>query len=247
MVHPLLDVESLNESPGSYLQRTGGVFAIFDEHTQDSGNVSYGVKVDDRCYFIKTAGSPNDTSANLSHMQRVDLLLNAVKLARSCDHPALPCLHRVIQSPDGPMLVYAWASGELIHATRMKREQPQSAYRRFRRLPAEKILSVLDTIYELHNYLVRLGWIAVDFYDGCLIYDFDSERLQVVDLDMYHKGPFVNAMGRMFGSSRFMAPEEFILNEQITTKSAAAVRRWLDCIVGLLDVVPCQRLTPATH
>ena len=27
--------------------------------------------------------------------------------------------------------------------------------------------------------------------------------------DMYRESPFVNEMGRMFGSSRFMAPEEF--------------------------------------
>lgn len=29
-----------------------------------------------------------------------------------------------------------------------------------------------------------------------------------MDLDTYHQGPFINEMGRLFGSSRFMAPEE---------------------------------------
>lgn len=31
----------------------------------------------------------------------------------------------------------------------------------------------------------------------------------MIDLDTYSRGPVVNTMGRMFGSTRFMAPEEF--------------------------------------
>ena len=75
-------------------------------------------------------------------------------------------------------------------------------------------------VFELHLELVQAGWIAVDFYDGCLIYDFATRKMQVIDLDMYREGPFVNGMGRMFGSSRFMAPEEFergaIIDEKTT-------------------------------
>ena len=44
---------------------------------------------------------------------------------------------------------------------------------------------------------------------ACLIYDFARQDLHVIDLDGYREGPFINGMGRMFGSSRFMAPEEF--------------------------------------
>ena len=39
--------------------------------------------------------------------------------------------------------------------------------------------------------------------------DFEARRLHLIDLDSYHRGPTVNEMGRMFGSTRFMAPEEF--------------------------------------
>ena len=42
-----------------------------------------------------------------------------------------------------------------------------------------------------------------------MIYDFGCRELHVVDLDNYCDAPFINEMGRMFGSSRFMAPEEF--------------------------------------
>ena len=86
---------------------------------------------------------------------------------------------------------------------------PQSALQRFRRLPASEILNALGVIFELHHELAQTGWIAGDFYDGCLIYDFARQDIHVIDLDGYREGPSINGMGRMFGSSRFMAPEEF--------------------------------------
>lgn len=36
---------------------------------------------------------------------------------------------------------------------------------------------------------------------------------------MYQKGPFTNTIGRLFGSSRFMAPEEFTLNALIDERT----------------------------
>lgn len=42
-----------------------------------------------------------------------------------------------------------------------------------------------------------------------------------VDLDTYRRGPSVNEVGRMFGSTRFMAPEESemgaVINQRTTT------------------------------
>jgi serine/threonine-protein kinase len=90
-------------------------------------------------------------------------------------------------------------------------------------LPAGTILSCLDNIFDLHAKLARAGWIAVDFYDGSLIYDFESGRLGVIDLDMYREGPFRNEMGRMPGSTRFMAPEEFELGAVIDERTSVYV------------------------
>src|SRR5215510_7470640 len=44
-----------------------------------------------------------------------------------------------------------------------------------------------------------------------MIYDFATQTLRLIDLDNYCDRPFTNEMGRMFGSTRFMAPEEFEL------------------------------------
>jgi serine/threonine-protein kinase len=209
MNHPLLDVERIEQAPDAYLHTIGSVFAVFDEHTQDSGNISYGVQVGGERYFIKTAGRPEDPLPFLRHPERVSLLRNAIRLRRSCGHPALPCLHQVIESPDGPLLVYQWVDGERLGADRATRDDPRSTFQRFRRLPVPEIARALDVIYELHDELARSGWIAVDFYDGSILYDFGRQETHIVDLDLYRDAPFTNEMGRMFGSSRFMAPEEF--------------------------------------
>ena len=206
---PLLDVEGIEQTPDVYLNSVGNVFAVFDGRTQDSGNISYGVQTTQGRYFVKTAGPPDDPNPFLSHSERVSLLRNAVRVQRSCDHRTLPSLHQVIESPNGPLLVYRWVDGELIRVDAAIRNNPRSTFQRFRRLPSHEIIRALDLIYELHHQLAQLGWIAVDFYDGCLIYDFDHQDLHIVDLDHYCRTPFINEMGRLFGSSRFMAPEEF--------------------------------------
>ena len=85
------------------------------------------------------------------------------------------------------------------------------------------ILAALDSLYDLHARLDAAGWVEGDFYDGALLYDFDAHQLTVVDLDTYRQGPHRNDMGRMFGSSRFMAPEQFSRGAPIDTRTTAYV------------------------
>jgi serine/threonine-protein kinase len=215
MPDALIDRDAIDEPPNQYLRSVGIVFAEFAELTQDSGNVSYGVEIAGNRYFVKTAGRPDDPRPILNHPARMALLRNAIRLGERCHHFTLPRLYRVIESPSGPLLVYQWLDGELLGASRAQRDDPATAFQRFRSLPAATIRACLTDIFELHDEIAGAGWVAVDFYDGCLIYDFASGRLGVVDLDMYREGPFRNEMGRMFGSTRFMAPEEFELGAQI--------------------------------
>lgn len=203
-------ISRVSSSPREFLAGVGEIFAVFDHRTQDSGNASYGVEVGGRRYFVKTAGDPDDDdSAHLSHAERVGLLRNAAELARSVRHPALPKFHGVVESPRAPMLVYEWADGHLV----------RSALARVRALPLSEIARLLDAVFDLHAALAERGWVACDFYDGAMIYDFQRRRVRAVDLDCYRRGAFVNEMGRMFGSSRFMAPEEFELGAAIDERT----------------------------
>jgi serine/threonine-protein kinase len=215
-VSAFLSVADIDQPAHAYVARHGRVEREFNHLTQDSGNVSWIIDAPEGRLFIKTAGTdapppPRAPTPCFDHSGRVRLLRNAVDLARSCDHPALPALLNVIETPEGPMLVYRAAPGELIGVPAGLRADPVSAYQRFASLPAAAQLPVFDTLIDLHQALAGLGWIACDLYDGCLIVDFDTLTLHVVDLDTYRRGPSRNDMGRMFGSSRFMAPEEFEL------------------------------------
>ena len=198
-----------SHSPADFLAASANIFATFDHRAQDSGNISYGVQIEGERYFVKTAGLVDDDSPYLDHAARVETLRNAARLAQSCDHTTLPSLHQVIESPDGPMLFYDWVEGELV----------RNALQQIKSLPVGEIVDLLNNVYDLHVELAKRGWIANDFYDGSMIYDFHHRKVHAVDLDTYHRGPFTNDMGRMFGSKRFMAPEEFELGATIDERT----------------------------
>lgn len=215
----LLTAASTDLTAYAFVAQHGDVFAVFDATTQDSGNVSYGARIGAERVFIKTAGLPEDPRPFLRHDARVTLLRNAIRLARSVSDPALPALRNVVESAEGPLLVYQWVDGELVGTTRARRADPTSAFVRFRALGPNERAAALDTVFRLHVTLAQRGWIASDFYDGSLIYDFERRRIHAVDLDSYRDAPFRNDMGRMFGSDRFMAPEEYELGARIDERT----------------------------
>ncbi len=191
----------------TWLEEYGQVFKKFGDH--DSGNISYGVKnKESKRHFIKFAPHHNMTA--------IKFLENAYILGENISHPILVELKLGVNCRDGLALVYDWVEGEDLNevTTTNKpvimdiREAPDSPYRRFKSLPVEEIVKVLNQIFDLHVVLEKQGYVSCDWYDGCIIYNFAEEKVHIIDLDLYNKGPFTNSMGRMYGSSRFMAPEE---------------------------------------
>jgi serine/threonine-protein kinase len=165
----LTTLERTHLSARELLSRHGEVFAVFDAATQDSGNVSYGLQNGSERLFVKTAGAATNTEP-LSFGARVALLRNAVRLACTVHDPALPTLRNVVESDEGPFLVYEWVEGELLRAASARRSEPASAFARFRGLAAAELSAALDVVFRLHVELARHGYVACDFYDGCLIY-----------------------------------------------------------------------------
>ena len=121
---PCCRVSALRKRRKPYLRSVGTVFAEFGEQTQDSGNISYGVQIGEERFFVKTAGVPDDPRPYLDHPARAALLRNAVRLNAAVRHPLLPALSAVIESPDGPLLVYPWLDGELLGVPREQRDDP---------------------------------------------------------------------------------------------------------------------------
>jgi len=69
--------------------------------------------------------------------------------------------------------------------------------------------------------------VAGDLYDGCLIVDFESLALRVIDLDSYRRGPSTNDMGRMFGSL-VGSSEENVRRAIAIAESVAPAILWVD-------------------
>lgn len=227
-----LNCTSTDLHPSEFVQQHSHVEREFSHHTQGSGNISWLIESDGQRLFVKSAGRdmpppPGAPEPYFDHSGRVRLLRNAIEVARSCQHPALPELLNVIESPHGPALVYQAVAGELIGVTSKPtpggsgrlRQDPTSSYQRFAQLPAGELLAIFDTLIDLHRDLAAAGWVASDLYDGCLIVDFSSRTLHVIDLDNYRTGTTTNDMGRMFGSGRYMAPEEYELGASIDQRT----------------------------
>jgi serine/threonine protein kinase len=211
---------AIDDRPDVFVHQFGEVFARFGADTQDSGNVSYGVEVAGQRYFLKTAGDPADPEPFTTFERREGGLRNGARLAEAVRHPLLPEYHGLIESPAGPALVYEWRDGEHLGT---RQDDPTSAFQRFRALPVEQVIAALDQLFDLHDLLSSEGWVAGDFYDGSLLYDFGTRQLTAMDLDDYQLGAYRNDMGRMFGSTRFMAPEEFSLGAPIDDRTTAFV------------------------
>ena len=195
--HPLLDVTEIDTDIETYLKESGEVRFRFPEH--DSRCQSFQAVVDNRRWFVKYGNTP----------QSITWLKQAIHFHAAVQHEALPQLHNAFTTPDGFTLVYNWIEGEGLRPERELETDEIHPRDRFCALPAAEIVSALNVIYDVHLLIEERGFIAEDFYDGCIIYNFEKKQIHLYDFDHYHSAPFINDRGRLYGSSRFMAPEEF--------------------------------------
>ncbi|MFF3405849.1 serine/threonine protein kinase [Streptomyces sp. NPDC002742] len=211
VLHPLLGVDEV-PAVESYLGRVGEVFRVFGE--QDSGCVSYGVRLlDGARWFVKEAVNERGRCS----------LERGWAFHRAVRHTAIvPQVHRIAVGDDWAV-VMPWRSGEVLHhpAARGPRDRvsPGSPMSRFRSLPAAEVLRAFDRVLDAHLTVETAGHVAVDLYDGALLYDFGAGAVHLIDLDEYRPGPFVLDDERLPGSRRFMAPEEFVRGAVIDTRT----------------------------
>ena len=195
--HPLLEISEIDTHIEAYLKQIGEITYRFPEH--DSKCQSLRVLVGNEHWFVKHGNTP----------QTIRWLKQAVRFHAAVQHKALPQLHNAFATPDGFALVYNWVDGEGLRPERELRPDEIHPRDSFCALPAVEIIDALNVIYDVHILIEKQGFIAEDFYDGCIIYHFEKKQIHLFDFDFYHPGPFINDRGRLYGSTRFMAPEEF--------------------------------------
>ncbi len=195
----------------SWLLELGTPFAVFSQN--DSGNISFGVERGGKKYFIKYAGAktaeydgdPAEAVARLRQAEQVYLALSHPNLIRCLGH---------LETEQGFALIFDWAEGECPHAhwefeEKPKFTHPDSPYVKLRALPLSKKQKIAEALFDFLCFAEEQGWVAVDFYDSSLLYDFSADALTICDVDLFRKAPVINDLGEAWpGSPRLKAPEE---------------------------------------
>ena len=196
----------------SFLSKYGKMFCVFDQN--DSGNISFGMESENRKYFIKVAGAKT-LEASIDTREAVKLLKAATHLYEILKHPSLIELVEHYEYENLYIAVFKWSEGDCLYdhwnfEKYAKNPLLQSPRCKFKQLPIEKRLKSVRTMFEFLVQVEREGYVAVDFYDGSIMYDFDHHTTTICDIDLYRKSPTHNDMGKEFwGTKRLKAPEEY--------------------------------------
>ena len=194
----LPDIHAFPADVAGWLARIGRPFRAFEGH--DSHCTSVGVEVGGARWFVKYS----DHAAGMASLRR------AVQIGNEVRHRVLVPLRGAVDRGDRVLLVYPFVDGEPV-----RREEDDRRPNPFYALPLADRARVLLDVIDLHVQLADQGFVAVDLYDGCFMYDYDRRRVWVYDLDEYRPEPFDLAEDRTPGSTRFMAPEEFVRGARI--------------------------------
>lgn len=193
----------------SFLCCYGQPFQVFDQ--QDSGCMGFGLEHRGRRYFLKLAGAMPCRS-KIPPQQAIARLEQAAELYRNLAHPNLIPLLDARPVPQGFALLFPWVEGLCMGKQYPTREA-------FLSLPLPVREKIFEEILDFHNLVGMLGYLAVDFYDGSILYDPKKGQTLICDIDEYQQEPYRNPVGRMPGSTRFMAPEEFLTGEHIDQRT----------------------------
>ena len=190
----------------SFLSKYGTVFKVYDD--QDSGNICFGTEKDGQRYFVKFAGAPTE-QYNGDPRDAIARLKATLPIYSELQHRNLIKFVKTEEIGGGFAMVFKWVEGDC-----MGRMYP-AAHRRFMQLPIEDRLTVFRDILSFFEYVASQSCVAIDFYDGSIMYDFKNGKTTICDIDFFRKQPCTNDMGHMWGSSRFQSPEEFQLGAVI--------------------------------
>jgi len=197
----------------TWLKRYGTAFQAIDE--TGSGCICIGMQKDGKKYFCKIAGV-NTLEADVLPEESVQILKQAVSIYRELEHPNLITLVEAFDYEKFYVAVFEWADGECLfdHWNFEKYQRNsllKSPKQRFGELPIYKKMKCVDVLFSFLHSVNERGYVAVDFYDGSIMYDFENDDTTICDIDFFKKAPVINDLGEdWFGTKRLKAPEEYV-------------------------------------
>lgn len=206
----------------TWLKRYGTAFWAVDE--TGSGCVCIGMQKEDKKCFCKIAGV-NTLEADVSPDESVRILKQAVTIYRDLENPNLIKLVEDYEYETFYVAVFDWSDGEcLFDHWNFEKYQTnpflKSPKQRFFELPPEKKLKCADVLFSFLQSVNEKCYVAVDFYDGSIMYDFEKDVTIICDIDFFRKTPVENDLGEnWFGTKRLKAPEEYVKGSMIDERT----------------------------
>ena len=205
-----------------WIHKYGKAFCVFDQ--TGSGCIGLGVENGDNKYFLKVAGV-NTMEAEVDPAESVKVLKEAVKRYEILNHPNLIKIREYFPVGEMYAVVFDWADGECLYDHwnfdyYKKNSIIKSPAKRLKELPVWKKIRTADVLFSFLELTSEKNYVAVDFYDGSIMYDFDLDATTICDIDFFREKPAVNDIGENYwGSKRLKAPEEYILHEAIDERT----------------------------
>lgn len=184
----------------SFISQYGKVFRIFDDLI--SGAICFGVEKEGKRYFLKFAGAKTVAATG----QYLEDIVTALKLTvpkyRDLKHPLLINQIDAKEIGGGYLAIYDWFDGEgcgWMHP---------DAQKRFLDIPNKDKLRVYNGILEFHAHVIDCGYIAIDFNNGTILYNFDTNNFAFCDIDFYAKHSQITGWSGIWGDPFLKSPEE---------------------------------------
>ncbi|MBS6646054.1 MAG: hypothetical protein KH366_20955 [Clostridiaceae bacterium] len=202
----------------TWLKKYGTAFWAVDE--TGSGCIGLGMENADKKYFCKIAGV-NTIEAEVSPKESIEILKGAVHLYYELKHPNLVKIIEDYDYEQFYVVVFEWTEGAcLFDHWNFEKYQKDTAIKspkeKFRQLSVSKKLSAIDVLFSFLQNVNRKGYVAVDFYEGSIMYDFSTDKIAICGIDLFKKAPVINDKGaEWFGTKRLKAPEEYIKDSVI--------------------------------
>ena len=189
----------------SFLNKYGTVFKVV-KHGEGSLNLCFGVENGDKKYFVKFAGAPNEMDASTD--ETIGFLKDAAQIYQDLAHESLIKLIKGEEVGGGYANIFEWVDAECIgYPSPPSRQKLLS-------LPIEAKLRAFDDILKFHAHVANQGYVAIDFYADQILYNFESGRTTICDIDFYQKSPYYGDKGT-WGSANFVSPEEMIPGSRV--------------------------------
>ncbi|WMJ85624.1 hypothetical protein [Anaerocolumna sp. MB42-C2] len=208
-----VDFSLKEEHDFSWLKSFGKVFAVFAQN--DSGNISFGVDNGEDKYFIKVAGLKTIESIR-TQQEAIAALKAAMPIYEDINHKNLIRLVKHYSLGEIYVAVFKWTDGDCLFdywnfEKYNKNPKIVPPAKCFRQLPISKRIASADVLFSFLDTVSKNGYVAVDFYDGSIMYDFLRDTTTICDIDFFRKKPTFNDMGvDYWGTKRLKSPEEYI-------------------------------------